>query len=124
MRLNRLNKPPIASSRAMRAYMAALLEVSGMMSGQPFPLHLFMENFATHLRPKAKFPFPTMRKTSNDLYVLTPEGIRFFSSRLSLNPIIPGQRVNRSEVLEMTRRIVEDRPALGWSQVELSNSEA
>lgn len=112
--LNRLIDLPPANSRSMRAYMQAILEVTGLMAGQEFPMELFMENYRTHLEPKANFPHATMQKTSADLYQLTPEGFQFFSSRLTQTPAITGQQVYRAEVIEMTRAIVSPEVQSGW----------
>lgn len=114
--LNKLNTPPKnANSREMRAYMAAILEVTGMMSGQGFPLRKFMKNLATHLNPKARFPYATLREDDDGLIYVTVNGLRFFSSRLTSQPIISGQHVSRVEVVEMIRRIVAQKPGKGWS---------
>lgn len=112
--LNRLCIPPDAITREMRAYLAATLEVTGMMSGQGFPLSIFMENFRTHLRPKIRFPHATLEKRTDGLFYVTEEGWRFFSSRLTERPVIAGQTVSRTEVLEMARKILALRPEAGW----------
>ena len=118
--LNRLCKPPDAITPEMRAYLAAILEVTGMMSGQGFPLSLFMVNFRTHLRPKVRFPHATLEKHTDGLFYVTEEGWRFFSSRLTERPVIAGQTVSRSEVLVMARRILAVRPAGGWESFSVS----
>ena len=112
--LNRLIDLPPANSRSMRAYMQAILEVTGLMAGQEFPMKLFMENYRAHLEPKANFPHATMQKTSADLYRLTSEGVQFFSSRLTQAPVITGQQVSRAEVIEMIRAIVSAEAQNGW----------
>ena len=122
-RLNRLINPPSANSRAMRAYMQAILETTGLMAGQEFPLELFMSNYRTHLQPKMHFPHATLSRNSEALYALTPEGVTFFSSRLTPQPIVSGQKVSRSEVLEMVREIVAPEPSEGWQAFEVESAE-
>lgn len=123
MHLNRLLTPPPANSPAMRAYMAGLLEVSGMISRQGFPLETFLGNLSTHMKPKAGFPHATLRKVDGVVYV-TEEGHGFFSSRLTSSPLIKGQQVSRSQVIDMIRNIVAPTPPLGWQSVELQPPEA
>lgn len=118
--LNRLDQRPFANSREMRAYMAAILEVTGMMAGQSFPIDRFMDNYRTHLRSKTNFPHATIVKLPGGSYALTPEGKAFFSSRFTPNPAIAGQKVSRSEVIEMIRRIVALCPEDGWSRFEVT----
>ncbi|NVK41576.1 MAG: hypothetical protein HWE39_10065 [Oceanospirillaceae bacterium] len=115
---NRIATPPNANTSEMRAYMQALLEVSGMMAGQAFPLGLFMKNFKTHLEPKRSYPYAVLIK-SGELYSLTPEGVGFFSSRLTSSPVVSGQKVSREEVLSMTRKILQAEPPEGWLQFQV-----
>lgn len=117
--LNRLIECPSANSRAMRAYMQAILETTGLMAGQAFPMEYFMANYRTHLQPKANFPHATMRKNSDGTYELTPEGVRYFSSRLTQEPAVAGQKVSRSEVIEMSRAIVAPAAPEGWQSIEV-----
>jgi hypothetical protein len=117
MRFCKLTTLPPANSSAMRAYTAALLEVSGMMSNQGFELTAFLGNLRTHLEPKANFPHATLRLEDDGLVYLTNEGHRFFASRLTENPLVKGQSVSRSAVLEMARKILAASPAYGWSAV-------
>lgn len=118
MRLNKLTTVPAANSRPMRAYMAALLEITGMMSGQGFALRKILKNISTHLGPKAQFPHATLREAESGLIYVTPEGHRYFSSRLSGEPIIGGQHVTRREVIEMIKNILAEQIEPGWEQVE------
>lgn len=67
MFLNRLIALPAANSRLMRAYMTGILEVTGMMSSQGFPLRRFMKHLSTHMASKRRFPHPTLREADNDL---------------------------------------------------------
>lgn len=120
MFLNRLTALPAANSRAMRAYMAGILEVTGMMSGQGFPLRRFMNHLSTHMEPKVGFPYATLREGGNDLVYVTDEGLRFFASRLTGSPIIKGQRVSRPEVVDMIRCIVALTPSSGWERFDVS----
>jgi hypothetical protein len=117
--LNKLISPPNANSPDMRAYMQAILEVTGLMAGQEYPLEKFMGNYETHLKPKVRYPHATLRKEIAGMYSLTPEGVRFFSSRLTKNPIIKGQMVTRAEVIEMIRAIVAAEPRSGWERVSV-----
>ncbi|MEZ9140446.1 MULTISPECIES: hypothetical protein [unclassified Shewanella] len=117
--LNKLVNPPSSNSNNMRAYMQAILEVTGLMSGQKYPLEKFMSNYATHLKPKEKFPYPTLNKNSEGMYNLTPEGVRFFSSRLTGEPIIKGQSVTRDEVINMIKCLVADSPRDGWVKISV-----
>jgi hypothetical protein len=117
MRFCKLTELPAANSGEMRAYMAALLEVSGMMSKQGFELTVFLGNLRTHLEPKTSFPHSTLRVGDDGLVYVTDQGHRFFASRLMGTPIVSGQSVTRSAVLEMARRILADSPAQGWELV-------
>ena len=117
--LNRLSESPPANSREMRAYMAAILEITGLMSGQGFPLKLFMTNYATHLVPKAKFPHATLEIRLNGLHYVTEPGRRYFSSRLSIAPLVAGQSVTRREVIDMIRKIMSPAPLQGWQSFNI-----
>lgn len=119
--LNRMINAPHANSREMRAYMQAMLEVTGMFAGQEFPLELFMGNFRTHLEPKANYPYPTLHKSGSGMYNLTREGFTYFSSRLTSEPIIPGQKVGRDDVLQMLRNILASEPPDGWILFRVEN---
>ena len=117
--LNRLLEEPVANSRDMRAYMQAILEVTGLFAGQEFPLELFMKNYATHLKPKGNYPYATLAKAGDGLYSLTPEGITFFKSRLTSSPAIANQRVGRDNVVGMLRCILASSPPPGWESFEV-----
>jgi hypothetical protein len=117
--LNRLVEEPSSNSRDMRAYMQAILEVTGLFAGQDFPLELFMRNYATHLAPKVKYPHAMLVKASNGLYSLTPEGATFFRSRLTSAPAIAGQKVGRDNVVSMLRCILASSPPPGWQSFEV-----
>lgn len=123
MLLNKLITLPTANSREMRAYMAALLEVSGMMSGQGFALKTVLGNISTHLSPKVNFPHPTLQQGEHGLIYITADGLKFFSSRLTTTPIIAGQYVKRSEIVEMIRRIVSTNAAAGWEKINAATEE-
>ena len=123
MRFNKLVELPHATSAEMRSYMAALLEVSGMMSGQGFELTAFLGNLRTHLAPKSGFPHATLRIAANGLVHLTPEGHRYFASRLTCAPITRGQNVSRSAVVASIRNIVASSPPVGWAVVEARHEE-
>ena len=117
--LNRMMELPSANSRVMRAYMQAVLETTGLMAGQAFPMELFMKNYRTHLEPKANFPHATMRRNGDGTYELTPEGVQYFSSRLTQEPAVAGQKVSRAEVVEMLRAIVGPVALEGWESFEV-----
>lgn len=116
---NKLSDPPTANSRDMRAYMQAILETTGLMAGQSFPLEYFMSNYRTHLTEKTNFNYPTLQKNSDGTYELTPEGYNFFQSRLTSDPILAGQKVSRSEVVEMSRNILASEPHIGWESFDV-----
>jgi hypothetical protein len=97
----------------MRAYMQALLEVAGMMAGQPFNLEKMLGNFATHLKA-GRF-----RPVSGGRVVLTSEGRDYFASRLTDQPMGRGQYVDRVEVLAMIRNVVAEPAPPGWEPVEV-----
>ena len=98
-----------------RAYMHAVLEVTGMMSGQRFPLGLFMGHMDTHLAPKISIGIgAVLEKLENCDYVLTKDGFEFFAKRLTETPMQKGRRVTRAEVIEMIRIIVAPDPLKGW----------
>jgi len=118
--VNRLINPPAAASRDMRAYMQAMLEVTGLMAGESFPLEVFMGNYRTHLKPKENYPHACLTKDSFGKYSLTAEGVHFFSSRLTEEPVIPTQRVSRPEVVDMIRAIVSSQPESGWEQISFT----
>lgn len=120
MVLNKLRALPPSNSRHMRAYMAAILEVTGMMSGEGFPLRLFMNHISTHLRPKVGFPYATLREDADGLIFVTDPGYVFFRSRLSSSPVVAGQRVTRGEVVDMIRFIVAPSPAAGWTSIDVA----
>lgn len=119
MRLNKMSKPPVINSSEMRAYLAAILEVTGMMSGQGCALKVFLNNLATHMKPKVSFLYATLRESPNGLIYITKPGFRFFASRLSASPIVKGQHVKRSEILQMIRCIVAPTALSGWEQVDV-----
>lgn len=117
--LNKLVDLPSANSSEMRAYMQAILEVTGLFAGQRFPLELFMKNYGTHLAPKSGFSHATLEKAPDGFYALTAEGKDFFSSRLTADPVIKGQRVSREEVISMISRITREDPAEGWQSITI-----
>lgn len=118
--LNKLSTPPTANSREMRAYMQAILEVTGLMAGESFPIELFMGNYRTHLEPKKAFPHPCLLRDGMGRYQLTDKGREFFASRLSETPIIPAQTVDRSDVVQMVRKMVSLDTPDEWEQFSIS----
>jgi hypothetical protein len=107
LRLNRLTTTP-DGGRELWAYTAAILEVTGMMSAQPFPLDQFYDNFSGH---KAAGRIVK----AADGYILSPDGYRYFSGRLTGEN---SQRIDRAAVLELIRLIVAPEPAEGWEAIE------
>lgn len=103
--------PPPANSRAMRAYMQAILEATGLLAGERFDISRFMANYRTHLQSGR-----LLRHRDGD-YSLSEEGRLYFTSRLTEEPVTSGQLVNRSEVIEMLSKITANQPAPGWCQI-------
>ena len=109
--LNKLVAPPPSNSRAMRAYMQAILEVSGLMAGERFDISRFMSNYRTHLETDR------LQKHSDGTYSLSDLGRQYFISRLTDEPVTKGQLVHRSEVVEMISNITTDPPLAGWISI-------
>jgi len=109
--LNKMIVPPSANTRTMRAYMQAILEVSGLMAGERFDISLFMSNYRTHLESGR------LHKHSDGKFSLSETGRSYFISRLTGDPVIKGQLVSRAEVVEMVRNITADNPAVGWTAI-------
>ena len=76
------------TGRNLWAYMAAILEVTGMDKGGVFPLRKFFKNFSTHLE------IGRIVKVDGG-YKLTPLGMVYFNDRYS--PANP-QHIDRSQV--------------------------
>ncbi|MFD4120981.1 hypothetical protein ACFWQD_06685 [Alcaligenes faecalis] len=110
-RLNRLISVPKSNSREMRAYFQAILEVTGLLAGEKYKISLFMENYRTHLENSR------LLKDSDGFYSLTDVGRLYFNSRLTESPLVKGQNVSRSEVIEMISGIVADEPGNGWERI-------
>jgi hypothetical protein len=91
----------------MRAYMQALLEVSGLLAGKAFDLKSMLGNFKTHL-DEGRF-----ERTDDGRVLLTDIGRSYFSGRLT------DQKVSREEVLAMIRNIASLQPIQGWERVEV-----
>jgi len=117
---NKLRTLPASNTRDMRAYMGAILEITGLMSGEGFPLECFMSNFATHLKPKTTFPYPTLRKEDDGTYYLTEEGFQYFQRRLTSDPVTAGQAVSRAEIIEMMRHILSLEPDTDWTSFDVN----
>lgn len=107
--LNKLIVAPRANSRDMRAYMQAILEVTGLLAGERFDISCFMGNYRTHLESGR------LHRHSDGTYSLSEDGRRYFTSRLTNEPVTKGQLVSRAEVVEMLNKITADRPAPGWA---------
>lgn len=110
--LNKQATPPPTNSSAMRAYMQAILEATGLLAGECFDISRFMGNYRTHLKAGR------LLKHSDGTYSLTEEGRQYFTSRLTEEPIVKGQRVSRAEVVEMLSKITANQPAPGWHPIE------
>lgn len=106
--LNKMTAPPPANSREMRAYMQAILEATGLLAGERFNISLFMRNYRTHLESGR------LLKHSDGTYSLSESGRAYFISRLTDGPVVKGQLVSRSDVVEMLRDITADWPTTGW----------
>lgn len=100
------------NSRQMRAFMQALLEVSGLLAGQEFDLQTMLGNFKRHM-DSGRFERGEVGKVR-----LTDVGREYFSDRLFLG------KVSREEVIEMIRNITSANPPANWEpvQVELAES--
>lgn len=95
------------NSRQMRAFMQALLEVSGLLVGEEFDLKSMLGNFNTHVE-SGRFD-----RVSGGKVRLTVAGQEYFAER-----IFSG-KVSRQEVIEMIRNITCLSPPLGWEPVEV-----
>ena len=91
MQLHKLKTTP--SGRKLWTYMAAILEVTGMDQGEPYPLNKFLGNFKTHLDSQRIIRSP-------DGYRLTPAGQDYFKDNTG-SP----QHVDRAEVEQMIKGI-------------------
>lgn len=109
--LYKLAVPPTANSRAMRAYMQAILEATGLLAGERFDISCFMGNYRTHLE------LGRLLRHSDGEYSLSEEGRQYFTSRLTEEPVVKGQLVSRAEVVEMLSKITADQPAPGWCPI-------
>ena len=96
------------SGRELWAYMAAILEVTGMHKGAVYPLDRFVRNFRTHLESGRIVRVPGG-------YQLTPQGRDYFRDRYS-----PGnpQHIERAEVAMMIIGITTGKGADVWREVE------
>lgn len=112
--LNKLITVPAANSRGMRAYMQAILEVTGLLAGESFDISCFMSNYRTHLESGR------LLRHRDGTYTLSEDGRRYFTSRLTDEPVTKGQHVSRAEVVEMINRITADIPSSGWAVASYS----
>ena len=76
------------SGKRLWTYMAAILEVTGMIKGEAFPLNAFLGNFKTHLDAQR-----IMR--SSDGYKLSQKGLDYFNDRYASGS---PQHIDRAEV--------------------------
>ncbi len=100
------------NSRQMRAFMQALLEVSGLVAGQEFDLKSMLGNFKTHLE-SGRF-----EQVSGGQVRLTAAGREYFSERLFSG------KVSRQEVIEMIRNITSVNPPPNWEPTEVDLAES
>ncbi len=77
------------SGRRLWTYMAAILEVTGMIRGEAYPLNKFLSNFKTHLDAQSITRTP-------DGYQLTPRGKDYFNDRYSAGS---PQHIDQAEVV-------------------------
>lgn len=83
------------SGRRLWTYMAAILEVSGMIRGEVYPLNKFLGNFKTHLDAQRISRTPAG-------YQLTPTGKDYFNDRYNAGS---PQHIDRAEVEQFVRGI-------------------
>ena len=112
--LNKMIALPAANSRDMRAYMQAILEVTGLMAGECFDLSRFMGNYRTHIESGR------LEKHGNGQYSLSSKGRQYFASRLTSDPEVKGQDISRAEVIRMVREITAVSAGPGWQRFEFS----
>ena len=106
--LNKMISPPPPNTRVMRAYMQAILEATGLMAGERFDISRFMGNYRTHLEKSR------LQKHPDGSFSLSDAGRQYFIGRLTDAPVVKGQLVSRSEVIEMLGKITADCPTAGW----------
>lgn len=96
----------------MRAFMQALLEVSGLVAGQEFDLKAMLGNFKTHM-DSGRF-----ERVEGGKVRLTGMGREYFSDRLFTG------KVSREEVIEMIRNITSENPPPNWEPVKVELAES
>lgn len=106
--LYKLAVPPAANTRAMRAYMQAILEATGLLAGECYDISRFMGNYRTHLDSGR------LLRHSDGKYSLSNDGRHYFTRRLTDEPVVKGQLVSRAEVVAMLGKITATQPAPGW----------
>lgn len=111
--LNKMISPPPANSRVMRAYMQAILEATGLLAGERFDISRFMGNYRTHLENSR------LLKHHDGTFSLSDAGRQYFIGRLTDAPVVKGQLVSRSEVIDMLGKITAACPAAGWTPIRL-----
>lgn len=104
-RLYRLERTP--AGRALYAYFAAILAVTGMDKGAAYPLRKFLKNFSGHEQAGRIVKAPGG-------YQLTRSGMDYFADRYR-----PGnpQSISRGEVDAMVR-LIRSGGAAGWVPVD------
>jgi len=96
------------SGKELFAYMAAILEVTGMMKGDEYPIKKFLGNISTHLEAERII-------RSGNGYKLTAKGVDYFMDRFN---IANSQCVSRGEVDRMIKGITTGVGAGTWKQLE------
>jgi hypothetical protein len=94
------------SAPKLYAYMAAILEATGMDRGAVFPLKKFLGNFGTHLESGR-----IVRVSGG--YQLTPKGIDYFKDRYNRGN---RQYIERAEVDAMIYGITTG-SSPGWTKI-------
>ncbi len=100
------------NTRQMRAYMQALLEVSGLLAGEAFELRAMLGNFGTHM-DAGRF-----ESVADGKVRLTTSGREYFSERL-----LSGA-VTREEIIEMIRNITAETPPPNWVTLAVKLAES
>lgn len=79
------------SGKRLWTYMAAILEVTGMIRGEAYPLNKFLSNFKTHLEAQRIVRNP-------DGYKLSQKGQDYFNDRYNAGS---PQHIDRAEVEQL-----------------------
>lgn len=91
--------------------MQGILEATGLMAGERFDISRFMAKYRTHLAESR------LLKHDDGSYSLSDAGRAYFIGRLTDSPVVKGQLVSRSEVIDMLEHITSDCTAVGWARI-------